>query len=123
MPTTRLGKRKKTAPAAAADQNKSGKKETKPTSEQWYQTLRAYEAVVDTGVSQKEFLESNLTADVFTGSPVQLRTFARYLENPTKERWATVTKMALTLCCCLAMTCGVGGFIGFVEKTQGTSTQ
>lgn len=41
------------------------------------------------------------------------------LENPTRERWSKVTMMALIFCCLLAMTCGIGGYVGFLEKTQG----
>lgn len=41
------------------------------------------------------------------------------LENPTKERWSVVTRIALSVCCGLAMVCGVGGYVGFMDKTQG----
>lgn len=41
------------------------------------------------------------------------------LDNPTKSRWASVTQMALIFCAFLAMACGVGGYIGFQEKTEG----
>jgi sodium-coupled neutral amino acid transporter 11 len=40
-------------------------------------------------------------------------------ENPTRGRWAKVTQIALLFACALALCCGVGGFIGFQEKTQG----
>eukprot|EP00538_Stauroneis_constricta_P006392 CAMPEP_0119548570 /NCGR_PEP_ID=MMETSP1352-20130426/2457_1 /TAXON_ID=265584 /ORGANISM="Stauroneis constricta, Strain CCMP1120" /LENGTH=724 /DNA_ID=CAMNT_0007593879 /DNA_START=287 /DNA_END=2461 /DNA_ORIENTATION=+ len=41
------------------------------------------------------------------------------LERPTQARWSVVTRSALTTSACLALLCGVGGFIGFQEKTQG----
>ena len=41
------------------------------------------------------------------------------LERPTKGRWANVTQIALLFACGLALCCGVGGFIGFQDKTQG----
>lgn len=41
------------------------------------------------------------------------------LDNPTKARWANVTQVALLFCCTLALCCGVGGFVGFQEDTQG----
>jgi sodium-coupled neutral amino acid transporter 11 len=41
------------------------------------------------------------------------------LDRPTNSRWATVTKIALTASVTLALACGVGGFIGFREDTEG----
>lgn len=41
------------------------------------------------------------------------------LDQPTKSRWAKVTQAALLFCCALALCCGVGGFLGFQEDTQG----
>jgi hypothetical protein len=41
------------------------------------------------------------------------------LDKPTKSRWSTVTKIALLASVSLALTCGVGGFIGFREHTEG----
>jgi len=41
------------------------------------------------------------------------------LENPTKDRWASVTRIALLFSCGLALCCGVGGFVGFQENIQG----
>eukprot|EP00934_Nitzschia_sp_Nitz4_P004286 Nitzschia sp. Nitz4//scaffold34_size148208//46360//50283//NITZ4_002973-RA/size148208-processed-gene-0.38-mRNA-1//-1//CDS//3329548774//4276//frame0 len=41
------------------------------------------------------------------------------LDNPTKGRWSNVTRTALIFCGILAMSCGVGGFVGFQEKTEG----
>jgi hypothetical protein len=41
------------------------------------------------------------------------------LEKPTKERWASVTRTSLVVCCSLALLCGVGGFVGFQDSTQG----
>lgn len=41
------------------------------------------------------------------------------LERPTKERWAAVTRISLSVCCTLALLCGVGGFLGFQDATQG----
>lgn len=41
------------------------------------------------------------------------------LDNPTKSRWATCTQVALLFAGGLALACGVGGFIGFQDETQG----
>ncbi|KAI2508628.1 transmembrane amino acid transporter protein [Fragilaria crotonensis] len=41
------------------------------------------------------------------------------LERPTQLRWSTVTFRALWLCAVLANICGVSGYIGFMETTQG----
>ena len=41
------------------------------------------------------------------------------LERPTKERWGTVTAFALTACGILATTCGVVGYLGNLEDTDG----
>ncbi|CAJ1954658.1 unnamed protein product [Cylindrotheca closterium] len=41
------------------------------------------------------------------------------LDNPTKDRWAVVSKTAMTVCCTLAMICGIGGYMGYQETTQG----
>ena len=40
-------------------------------------------------------------------------------ENPTRSRWASVTQIALTFAGCLALMCGLGGFLGFQENTKG----
>jgi sodium-coupled neutral amino acid transporter 11 len=42
------------------------------------------------------------------------------LDRPTKVRWATVTRTALIFAACLALTMGVGGFVGFQDRTQGS---
>ena len=41
------------------------------------------------------------------------------LDNPTQKRWSTVTASALTASVILALSCGVGGFIGYRESAQG----
>jgi solute carrier family 38 (sodium-coupled neutral amino acid transporter), member 11 len=41
------------------------------------------------------------------------------LENPTSKRWGKVTSGALSLCCVLAMVCGVMGYLGYREGTEG----
>jgi len=41
------------------------------------------------------------------------------LERPTTERWSTVTLTALLACCVLAGTCGLSGFLGFMDNTEG----
>jgi sodium-coupled neutral amino acid transporter 11 len=41
------------------------------------------------------------------------------LERPTKSRWASSTRSALLVACTLALSCGVGGFMGFQDDTQG----
>jgi solute carrier family 38 (sodium-coupled neutral amino acid transporter), member 11 len=41
------------------------------------------------------------------------------LEKPTTRRWSTVTTAALILCCILNMVCGVMGYLGYREETQG----
>jgi sodium-coupled neutral amino acid transporter 11 len=41
------------------------------------------------------------------------------LEKPTKVRWARVTRTAISVCCSLALVCGVGGFVGFQGATEG----
>jgi sodium-coupled neutral amino acid transporter 11 len=41
------------------------------------------------------------------------------LEKPTKSRWASATRIALTFACSLALMCGMGGYVGFQEKAQG----
>lgn len=41
------------------------------------------------------------------------------LQNPTRRRWGRVTTSAMTLCVLLATICGVTGFLGFGDATQG----
>ena len=41
------------------------------------------------------------------------------LEKPTIARWSTVTRNALIFCVCLALTCGICGYIGYLEDTNG----
>jgi solute carrier family 38 (sodium-coupled neutral amino acid transporter), member 11 len=41
------------------------------------------------------------------------------LEKPTKNRWATVTRLALGFATCLSLAMGAGGYIGFQDKTKG----
>ena len=41
------------------------------------------------------------------------------LDRPTKSRWSTVTKIALGISCALALSCGIGGFIGYGDSTNG----
>ena len=41
------------------------------------------------------------------------------LHRPTVRRWSSVTSGALSFCCILALFCGISGFLGFREETQG----
>lgn len=41
------------------------------------------------------------------------------LERPTQQRWSAVTFRGLWLCACLATLCGVSGYLGYTESTQG----
>jgi len=41
------------------------------------------------------------------------------LERPTTQRWSNVTFYALITCCILATTCGLSGFLGFMDNTEG----
>ena len=41
------------------------------------------------------------------------------LEKPTKQRWSTCTRIALIACGFLALLCGISGYLGYGEKTQG----
>lgn len=41
------------------------------------------------------------------------------LEKPTSKRWSTVTGGALILCCILNLICGIMGYLGYREETQG----
>mmetsp|Transcript_351 Transcript_351/g.747 ORF Transcript_351/g.747 Transcript_351/m.747 type:complete len:651 (+) Transcript_351:230-2182(+) len=41
------------------------------------------------------------------------------LENPTIARWSIVTRNALAFCVCLALTCGICGYTGYLEETEG----
>jgi hypothetical protein len=41
------------------------------------------------------------------------------LERPTKSRWTSSTRSALLVACTLALSCGLGGFMGFQDDTQG----
>ena len=41
------------------------------------------------------------------------------LEKPTTIRWAKVTRLALCFCAILATTCGVTGYVGYLDATDG----
>lgn len=41
------------------------------------------------------------------------------LEQPTKTRWQQVTQTSLSVCVFLALLCGIGGYIGYQDKTKG----
>jgi hypothetical protein len=41
------------------------------------------------------------------------------LENPTANRWGKVTSGALTFCAVISLVCGVVGYLGFREGTEG----
>jgi sodium-coupled neutral amino acid transporter 11 len=41
------------------------------------------------------------------------------LDRPTQTRWDRVTKIALTLCGCLALAIGTTGYLAYQEETQG----
>lgn len=41
------------------------------------------------------------------------------LDRPTVQRWSYVTLSAVTVCCILAMVCGVSGYIGYRDETAG----
>jgi sodium-coupled neutral amino acid transporter 11 len=41
------------------------------------------------------------------------------LEQPTKERWSCVTLRALWVCALLANLCGITGYLGYMDDTQG----
>ena len=41
------------------------------------------------------------------------------LDQPTKARWSTVTLIALAICVVLALVCGITGYLGFRDTTQG----
>ena len=41
------------------------------------------------------------------------------LDRPTIQRWSIVTKIALSFCVCLALLCGICGYTGYFEATQG----
>lgn len=41
------------------------------------------------------------------------------LEKPTLARWSTVTRSALIVSCVLALLCGVSGFLGYLDETNG----
>jgi solute carrier family 38 (sodium-coupled neutral amino acid transporter), member 11 len=41
------------------------------------------------------------------------------LDQPTKTRWSAVTRNALSICVVLALVCGITGYLGFRENTQG----
>jgi sodium-coupled neutral amino acid transporter 11 len=45
------------------------------------------------------------------------------LENPTIARWSIASRSALALCGILALTCGVAGYTGYLEETQGNILQ
>lgn len=73
-------------------------------------------------------LIKNARSNSFWNSPVFIWVYAGQhsafiiagsLDNPTKSRWATCTKIALMFAGSLALCCGVGGFVGFQENTQG----
>mmetsp|Transcript_37842 Transcript_37842/g.91772 ORF Transcript_37842/g.91772 Transcript_37842/m.91772 type:complete len:648 (-) Transcript_37842:342-2285(-) len=76
---------------------------------EWRESIIHYDTVfVGMGVLSFAFVCQH-SAFIIAGS----------LENPTKERWSMVTKFALLVCCSLAMVCGVGGYIGFMDATTG----
>lgn len=41
------------------------------------------------------------------------------LEKPTVRRWSTVTGLSLSLCAILALTCGIFGYAGYLDTTDG----
>ncbi|KAL7561926.1 hypothetical protein ACA910_022486 [Epithemia clementina (nom. ined.)] len=41
------------------------------------------------------------------------------MEKPTNDRWAIVTRNAVSMSCTLALICGVSGYLGFLENTSG----
>ena len=41
------------------------------------------------------------------------------LERPTIARWSKVTGSALIVCACLALTCGIAGYTGYLDTTRG----
>jgi sodium-coupled neutral amino acid transporter 11 len=41
------------------------------------------------------------------------------LDRPTIARWSIVTRNALCFCVCLALTCGICGYTGYLESTNG----
>ena len=41
------------------------------------------------------------------------------LHNPTRKRWASVTRISLGLCALLALSIGIMGYLAFGEGTQG----
>lgn len=41
------------------------------------------------------------------------------LDRPTIARWSVVTRTALCFCVCLALTCGIFGYTGYLEQTEG----
>eukprot|EP00550_Attheya_septentrionalis_P001444 CAMPEP_0198290222 /NCGR_PEP_ID=MMETSP1449-20131203/8170_1 /TAXON_ID=420275 /ORGANISM="Attheya septentrionalis, Strain CCMP2084" /LENGTH=660 /DNA_ID=CAMNT_0043988699 /DNA_START=42 /DNA_END=2021 /DNA_ORIENTATION=- len=41
------------------------------------------------------------------------------LEQPSKKRWSKVTSRALCICAFLASICGITGYLGFMEATEG----
>jgi len=41
------------------------------------------------------------------------------LERPTIRRWSIVTGISLVLCATLALACGISGYLGYLDATQG----
>lgn len=41
------------------------------------------------------------------------------LDRPNRERWSKVTHISLSLCAFLAIVCGVAGYLGFLDTTEG----
>lgn len=41
------------------------------------------------------------------------------LERPTKKRWAKTTFWALCLCALLETSCGIAGYLAFLDDTEG----
>eukprot|EP00815_Leptocylindrus_aporus_P011343 CAMPEP_0116075854 /NCGR_PEP_ID=MMETSP0322-20121206/16882_1 /TAXON_ID=163516 /ORGANISM="Leptocylindrus danicus var. apora, Strain B651" /LENGTH=610 /DNA_ID=CAMNT_0003565991 /DNA_START=100 /DNA_END=1932 /DNA_ORIENTATION=+ len=41
------------------------------------------------------------------------------LKTPTRARWANVTRLSISVCATLALTMGLGGYLGFGVNTQG----
>lgn len=41
------------------------------------------------------------------------------LERPTVARWSAVSGFALVVCACLALTCGIAGYTGYLDATRG----
>ena len=44
---------------------------------------------------------------------------AASLERPTRRRWGTVTRRALAMCLVLESSCGIFGYLAFLDETEG----